>query len=127
MVLIFLRSFGSRLHKEALMQAAVDPSTGKIDISILTTGISGAVRKQRAERANMLRGIIRSKGRVLTLKYQKVYDEMKDKIMEKGELVSSILQLNLDRILLVNLITHTKEKNIFTILNCQKVHLLFDY
>merc|ERR1711915_333120 len=31
-----------RLHREALKQAAVDPSTGKIDITILTTGISGA-------------------------------------------------------------------------------------
>ena len=42
-----------RLHREALKQAAIDPSTGRIDISILTTGISGQARKQRAERAQV--------------------------------------------------------------------------
>jgi len=58
-----------RLHKEALKQAAVDPSTGKIDVSILTTGISGAVRKQRADRAQVLLELIKTKGKVLVLNF----------------------------------------------------------
>ena len=28
-----------RLHREALKQSAIDPSSGKIDVSILTTGV----------------------------------------------------------------------------------------
>ena len=74
-----------RLHREALKQAAVDPSTGKIDISILTTGISGAARKQRAERAQAVKALIKDKGRVPTLKYAKLYDEFK----ERSEVVSA--------------------------------------
>jgi len=76
-----------RLHKEALKQAAVDPSTGKIDVTILTTGISGAVRKQRAERAESLLELIKTKGKVLVLKYNKLYEEFRERIIEKGEQV----------------------------------------
>ena len=36
-----------RLHREALKQSAIDPSSGKIDISILTTGFSMANRNFR--------------------------------------------------------------------------------
>jgi DNA replication licensing factor MCM4 len=74
-----------RLHKEALMQAAIDPSTGKIDVSILTTGITGAVRKQRADRAHVLAELIKAKGKVLVHKYSKLYDEFREKMAEKGE------------------------------------------
>lgn len=80
--------FCFRLHKEALKQAAVDPSTGKIDVSILTTGISGAVRKQRADRAQVLLELITTKGKVLVLKYNKLYEEFREKVIEKGEQVS---------------------------------------
>ena len=76
-----------RLHKEALKQAAVDPSTGKIDVSILTTGISGAVRKQRADRAQVLLELIKTKGKVLVLKYNKLYEEFREKVIERGEQV----------------------------------------
>lgn len=68
-----------RLHREALKQAAVDPSTGKIDISILTTGISGAARKQRADRCQALKAIIREKGKVPTLRYAKLLEEFKER------------------------------------------------
>ena len=70
------------------MQAAVDPSTGKIDISILTTGITGAVRRQRADRAHLLLELIKSKGKVLVLKHNNLFDEFKEKVVEKGEQVS---------------------------------------
>lgn len=79
-----------RLHREALMQAAVDPSTGKIDISILTTGVTGAARKQRAERANFLLELIKSKEKVLVLKYNKLFDEFREKLAEKGEQVTRL-------------------------------------
>jgi len=68
----------------------VDPSTGKIDVSILTTGISGAVRKQRAERAQTLLELIKTKGKVLVLKYNKMFEEFREKIIEKGEQVSAV-------------------------------------
>ena len=87
-----------RLHKEALKQAAVDPSTGKIDVSILTTGISGAVRKQRADRAMTLLELIKAKGKVLVLKYNKLYEEFREKVIEKGEqvwIVASEISYNL--------------------------------
>ncbi len=57
----------------------MDPSTGRIDISILTTGISGASRKQRADRAKSLKSLIKEKGSLPSLKYQKLYDEFKDR------------------------------------------------
>lgn len=72
-----------RLQREALKQAAIDPSTGKIDISILTTGISGAARKQRADRARILKEVIRGKGKVVTLQYVKLWDEFREKLIEK--------------------------------------------
>ena len=75
-----------RLYKEALKQAAVDPSTGKIDITILTTGISGAARKRKAEVASALKNIIQEKGKIPTLKYQKLYEEFR----EKSDFVSTL-------------------------------------
>jgi DNA replication licensing factor MCM4 len=74
------------------MQAAVDPSTGKIDVSILTTGISGAVRKQRADRAQLLLDLIQSKGKVLVLKYNNLFDEFREKMVGKGEQVNCLLR-----------------------------------
>ncbi|RXG52397.1 DNA replication licensing factor MCM4 [Armadillidium vulgare] len=38
-----------RLHREALKQSATDPMSGKIDVGILTTGLSSAARKRRGE------------------------------------------------------------------------------
>ena len=47
-----------RLHREAIKQASIDPTTGKIDISILTTGMSGTSRKKRAELASEVKKIL---------------------------------------------------------------------
>ncbi|XP_041376260.1 DNA replication licensing factor MCM4-like [Gigantopelta aegis] len=71
-----------RLYREALKQAAVDPSTGKIDITILTTGISGAARKRKAEVSQALRRLIQEKGekgKLVTLKHQKLYEDFREK------------------------------------------------
>ena len=40
-----------RLHREALKQSAMDPKTGIIDVSILTTGISASERSRKADLA----------------------------------------------------------------------------
>ncbi|XP_071174177.1 DNA replication licensing factor mcm4-A-like [Mytilus galloprovincialis] len=68
-----------RLYKEALKQAAVDPSTGKIDVTILTTGISGAARKRKAEITQSLKKLIKEKGKVPTLKQPKLLEEFKER------------------------------------------------
>jgi len=73
-----------RLHREALKQSATDPLSGKIDIGILTTGLSSAARKRRVELAQALKKLIASKEKVLTLSYQKIFAEFK----ESSQLVS---------------------------------------
>lgn len=67
-----------RLHREALKQSATDPMSGKIDVSILTTGLSSAARKRRAEVAQSLKKLVNTKGKVSTLNFQKVFQELKD-------------------------------------------------
>jgi len=51
----------SRLHKEALKQSSTDPNTGRIDVSILTTGHSASGRKRRLEVKNALQVLLRKK------------------------------------------------------------------
>jgi len=67
-----------RLHREALKQSATDPMSGKIDVSILTTGLSSAARKRRAEVAQSLKKLVQTKGKVSTLNFQKIFQELKD-------------------------------------------------
>lgn len=57
----------------------MDPSTGKIDVSILTTGISGAARKRKAEVTQALKKLIQEKGKVPTLKQAKLYEELRER------------------------------------------------
>ena len=65
------------LHREALKQSATDPMSGKIDVNILTTGLSSMARKKRGDVAAALRKMIESKGKTSTLKYQKAFNEFK--------------------------------------------------
>lgn len=51
----------SRLHREALKQSATDPISGKIDVGILTTGLSAAARKRRGEITGALRKMLLAK------------------------------------------------------------------
>jgi len=66
-----------RLHREALKQSATDPMSGKIDVNILTTGLSSNARKKRGEIAQALRKMIESKGKISTMNYQKAFNEFK--------------------------------------------------
>lgn len=47
-----------RLHREAIKQSATDPITGKIDVSIITTGVSATHRKKRAELATAVKKVL---------------------------------------------------------------------
>lgn len=66
-----------RLHREALKQSATDPMSGKIDVNILTTGMSSNARKRRGEIAAALRKMVESKGKISTMNYQKAFNEFK--------------------------------------------------
>lgn len=74
-----------RLHREALKQSATDPLSGKIDVSILTTGMSSIARKRRLELAQFIKKLIDGKGKVPTVGYQKLFMELK----ESSDIVSS--------------------------------------
>lgn len=67
-----------RLHREALKQSATDPSSGKIDISILTTGMSNTARQRRIEIGQRLRKMLQAKSSATkTFVYSKVFEELK--------------------------------------------------
>lgn len=73
-----------RLHREALKQSATDPLSGKIDVGILTTGLSEASRKKRADLIATIREQLKKKGGVPTVPYQKLFTD----IRESSEIVS---------------------------------------
>ena len=69
----------NRLHCEALKQSATDPMSGKIDVTILTTGQSEAGRKRRDEVKRSLREVIDKKGKkVQTINYLKTWNDLKE-------------------------------------------------
>ena len=69
----------NRLHREALKQSATDPMSGKIDVTILTTGQSEAGRKRRDEVKRSLREVIDKKGKkVQTINYLKTWNDLKE-------------------------------------------------
>lgn len=76
-----------RLHREALKQSATDPLSGKIDVGILTTGLSEASRKKRADLIGVIRDQLKKKGGVPTVPYQKLFTD----IRESSEIVSTYL------------------------------------
>lgn len=60
-----------------MKQSATDPMSGKIDVNILTTGMSAGARKKRGEIASALRKMIESKGKIGSINYQKAFNEFK--------------------------------------------------
>uniref|UniRef100_A0A1B0CFB1 DNA replication licensing factor MCM4 n=1 Tax=Lutzomyia longipalpis TaxID=7200 RepID=A0A1B0CFB1_LUTLO len=67
-----------RLHREALKQSATDPLSGKIDVGILTTGLSSAARKKRAELVGNIKEMLKKKGGVPTVPYQKLFTDIRE-------------------------------------------------
>ncbi|GIY26646.1 DNA replication licensing factor mcm4-A [Caerostris extrusa] len=84
-----------RLHREALKQSATDPTSGKIDISILTTGMSNTARRRRIEIGQNLRKILQAKGKTTkTFNYAKIFDELKSQsdIMITRDMFEEVLK-----------------------------------
>ena len=57
-----------RLYREALKQSIMDPKTGAIDISILTTGVSAYAREQQSKLKTALKQLIEREVRSATVK-----------------------------------------------------------
>lgn len=66
-----------RLHREALKQSATDPLSGKIDVSILTTGVSSSARQRQIELTQLLKKIVHNYGQSATLTHQKLMLDLK--------------------------------------------------
>lgn len=66
-----------RLYREALKQSATDPLSGKIDVGILTTGLSSAARQRRHDLAEHLTKVISSQPKSTVFNYQKLLSETK--------------------------------------------------
>lgn len=77
-----------RLHREALKQSATDPLSGKIDVGILTTGLSTAARKKRADLVASIKEVLKKKGKLPTVSWQKLFLEIK----ETSQIVSNIYE-----------------------------------
>lgn len=67
-----------RLHREALKQSATDPLSGKIDVGILTTGLSTAARKKRADLVASIKEYLKKKDKVPTISWQKLFMDLKE-------------------------------------------------
>ncbi|XP_054016104.1 DNA replication licensing factor MCM4 [Hylaeus anthracinus] len=66
-----------RLHREALKQSAIDPLSGKIDITILTTGISSIARKKKKELCDSIQKLIENKKKGHIISQQKLFSEIR--------------------------------------------------
>jgi len=67
----------ARLHREALKQSATDPTTGRVDVTILTTGQSSAGRRRRQEVATALRTIIKKKSKTASINIDALLKEFR--------------------------------------------------
>jgi DNA replication licensing factor MCM4 len=72
-----------RLHREAIKQAATDPTSGKIDVSIITTGMSATRRDHRAKIAEALKDLLQERRTNSTeqqqFSFQPLYMDLKDR------------------------------------------------
>ncbi|KXJ73554.1 hypothetical protein RP20_CCG020651 [Aedes albopictus] len=92
------------LHREAMKQSATDPQTGKIDVAILATGMSTSARKRRAELVASIREILRTKGKILTLPYQKLFGEIKEAsqvLVEKDHFEDALKELQDEGVIVI--------------------------
>jgi len=89
-----------RLHREAIKQSATDPASGKIDISILTTGLSSTNRKRKQEITNALKNLLNQMSKTSAentnqqFSYPQVYNELKmnSKLMITKEMFEDALR-----------------------------------
>ncbi|UJR10167.1 hypothetical protein I4U23_014383 [Adineta vaga] len=75
-----------RLYREALKQAAVDPKTGRVDVAILTTGISAGERRLRADLAQTLKRYLKEHKSTLNsgpMKKETIFNDMRERSDER--------------------------------------------
>lgn len=71
-----------------MKQSATDPLTGKVDVSILTSGISAAAKEKQRELANELRKVVinikkeKKATDSITIDKQDLLKEFKEKMLE---------------------------------------------
>ncbi|KAF4524741.1 hypothetical protein B566_EDAN013810 [Ephemera danica] len=82
-----------RLHREALKQSATDPLSGRIDVGILTTGMSSSGRRHREKVTQELRKLIENQAKGATLNFKKCLVELREKadIMVSQEMLEDTL------------------------------------
>ncbi|RDD47067.1 DNA replication licensing factor mcm4-A [Trichoplax sp. H2] len=93
-----------RLYREALKQSALDPRTGTIDVSILSTGLSVSDRRRQEQLGKALRKILESKGSKPSLQYQAILDELRqsfDSVITNQQFDSALRNLQEDDFLIV--------------------------
>lgn len=73
-----------------MKQSATDPLSGKIDVGILTTGLSTTARKKRADLVANIKEMLKKKGKVPTVNWNKLYTEIK----ENSQIVSKRTYIN---------------------------------
>lgn len=93
-----------RLHREALKQSATDPLSGKIDVGILTTGLSNAARKKRADLVAFIKDSLKDKGKTKTIPYTKLFNDMKETsqlLITREQFEDALKELQDDGVLVV--------------------------
>lgn len=63
-----------RLYKEALRQSATDPTTGRVDVSIIASGASDTLKKKTEGVAEVIRQRLGDKG---TFEYKKLFNDLR--------------------------------------------------
>ncbi|KAG5890474.1 hypothetical protein JTB14_013416 [Gonioctena quinquepunctata] len=94
-----------RLHREALKQSATDPLSGRIDVGILTTGMSSAARKRRLELAQSVKKLIETKGQIPLINYPKLFAELKESsnvMITRDQFEDALRDLQDDGFIVVN-------------------------
>lgn len=76
-----------------MKQSAFDPRDGTINVDILATGVSNSARKQQKELAAAIQKHLEAKGKITTIKYHQLYEEMK----QSSDTVSKHLNLQKER------------------------------
>ena len=66
-----------RLYQEALKLSITDLHSGKIDVGILTAGLSATARKKRADLVEFIKDILKKKNKTKTILYQKFFTDVK--------------------------------------------------
>ncbi len=88
----------SRLHQEALKQSATDPTSGTINLDIITTGQSEGYRKRREDVKKAFKALLQKRQKVQTLNYTRTWMDLK----ESSDLVRLLVLLHICQTQILN-------------------------